>query len=241
MTDDRGLSEALGFVLVFSIVVTSVGMAYAMGYGGLQDVRDVERVNNAERAFDVLADNMEDVTQRDAPSRATEIKLADARLSPGDPVTINVSVPDRNFGYEADVDPVVYSNGEGTTLRYVGGAVVRAQRDGAVMVREPDLLLSAERAVVPITQTREQSGGISGSTTVLVRASHSKTVTQKYVTDGSDAYVNVTTPETRPWQRYLVDQPAVKSCDIDGQTVACEIDTEQVYVSVPKIDYTITG
>ena len=89
--DRRGVSETIGFVLVFSLIVLTVGVVLTVGYGGLQDARDAERVNNAERAFDVLADNVEDITHRGAPSRGTEVRLAEASLGAGSPTYLNVT------------------------------------------------------------------------------------------------------------------------------------------------------
>ncbi len=77
---DRGQTETLGFALIFALMISSVVITFTAGYAGLQDVRDIERTNNAERAFEVFADNIGDITQNSAPSRATEMKLSDARL-----------------------------------------------------------------------------------------------------------------------------------------------------------------
>ena len=78
---DRSQSDVLGFVFVFAIVVSTIGLVFATGFTGLQDARDFERVNNAERAFEVLRDNVGDMIYRGAPSRVTEIKLASASLA----------------------------------------------------------------------------------------------------------------------------------------------------------------
>lgn len=76
--NDRGVSDTLGFVFVFAIILSTVAVVTTIGMAGLQDTRDVERVNNAERAFDILGDNMEDIADRGAPSRATEVKVEEA-------------------------------------------------------------------------------------------------------------------------------------------------------------------
>ncbi|MEA5386913.1 hypothetical protein VB779_07480 [Haloarculaceae archaeon H-GB11] len=91
---ERAVSEVVGFALVFSMIVAMVAIVTLGGMGQLQSARDFEQANNAERAFEVLADNLADVHQRGAPSRATEIDLEHAQLFVGDPVTINVSGED---------------------------------------------------------------------------------------------------------------------------------------------------
>jgi len=55
--DGHGLSDVLGYVLVFSLVVTSVLVVTVGGLSAVENARDAERAQNAERAFDVVATN----------------------------------------------------------------------------------------------------------------------------------------------------------------------------------------
>ena len=57
---DRAVSDVLGYVLIFSLITSSVGVVYVAGYGSLDSLRNAERFNNAERAFDVLDSNLEE-------------------------------------------------------------------------------------------------------------------------------------------------------------------------------------
>jgi hypothetical protein len=217
LQDRRGASETIGFVLVFSLIVLTVGVVLTAGYGGLQDARDAERVNNAERAFDVFADNIEDITHRGAPSRGTEIRLADATISSGPPTHLNVS------GFYANdsqrfttgnysVDSVVY-RAEDTRIRYGAGAVTRIQPAGSGMVKPPSFVLSRDHIIIPIVQLSVEEGTVAGSKTVLVRSE--RNIRQVVVDDTGSAddvhlKVNLTTPAPDPWEQYL-----------DGQGMSC--------------------
>ena len=209
-TDRRGVSETLGFVLVFALVVSTVGVVYTVGFGGLQDVRDAERVNNAERAFDVLANNVEDIVRRGAPSRGTEIRLADARIGSGDPTYVNVSATDpsgRNVSTgNYSIDPVVY-DADGTRIRYAGGAVTRIQSSGSVMLNEPPFVLDDEQFVVPLVQMSTADTSRSGQTTVLVRAERRlRDVVVSEDRPYGTVTMNVSTPAPDAWERYLEDE-----------------------------------
>ncbi len=94
---DRAVSETISFVLVFSLIVASVGAVYAIGVSELEATRDAERIENAQRAFDVLADNVDDVLEG-APSRGTEVKLAEATLRSADDASMNVTVDPEGGG-----------------------------------------------------------------------------------------------------------------------------------------------
>ena len=246
--DERAVSEALGFVLVFGIVVSTVAVVYVAGFDGLEAARDAEHANNAERAFDVLADNVDDVVLEGAPSRATEIKLADAEVRTGDPVVVNVTAadsthPDRNASVEYVVDPVVYDAGDGGTIVYANGAVFRQQAGGSVMITEPAFVLGDRRVFVPVTQTRARAGGgVAGSTTVLVRTTRSFSETALANTTTTDVTVNITTPRATAWRRHLSARSGVTcpTADNSPTKVSCTVtDAERVYVTRVAVDFVI--
>lgn len=258
---DRGVSDVVGFVLIVSLIVSTVGVVYVFGIGGLQDVRDAERVDNAERAFDVLADNMADLHKRDAPSRATEIKLAEADLGFSGDTTINVSVDDGGtVAYtRKSVAPIVYSaSGRESELYYVNGAVIRTDRNGGVMLSDPTMQFvtqNGERvAVVPIIETRAagDTGQIGGSTTTLVRT---RAVTSGILlsdTGTLDVTINVTSTDVQRavvWERYLETEiPDAWDtngdddvCARSGTAVTCTLEADSVYVPRTGIAVQLAG
>jgi hypothetical protein len=254
---DRAVSEVLGFILVFSLTVTTTSFVYINGISELEDRRDVERVDNAERAFDVLANNIEDIYRRDAPSRATEIKLADAQLQFGDVTTMTVTIT--NLGtpapsYSRDLDPIVYSAGTGTELVYEGGSIIRTgPNGGAVMKQGPEMLFATDDsgrrlAIILYVQTRSQgTTSIGGSTAVLVRSEFvvSEMLTARKDRSGSmyDLTFNIeTTPKRAPvWKRYLNDEiesvyGVSGACSVNGKTVECTFSVDRLYVTVTGIN-----
>lgn len=203
---DRAVSEVLGFILVASLIFATLGVVYVAGLGGLEDTRDAERLQNAERAFEVLADNMADVYAEGAPNRATEIKLADAQLEFGSSTTLSVEITNAASGspsYSTDLDPIVYSAGTGTKIVYEAGAVFRVEPDGAVLKRKPRFVFhedanNVKTAAIPYVQTRPgfRSGtSIGGSTTVLVRASSVQTDILANETQPTDPFTTEATSD----------------------------------------------
>lgn len=231
------MSETVGFVLVFSLIVLTVGVVLTAGYSGLQDARDAERVNNAERAFDVLADNLEDITHRGAPSRGTEIRLADASLGSGEPTYIAVSgLNDSNYTFTTgnySTDPIVYRSGD-ARIRYAAGGVSRIQDGGSVMVVPPEFVLDSGHTIVPIIQLTVEETTVAGSQTVLVRTE--RRIRNIVVNDESGVdtlQVNVSTPAPGAWSNYLRGEGL--SCDEQGGEergkVTCTLsDVERVTV-----------
>lgn len=239
---ERALSESIGFVLVFALVVSTIGIVYASGFAGLQDVRDAEQTNNAQRAFEVLADNMEDITKRGAPSRATEVKVENANLYVDDPITINVSVPEDDFSIAHDVHPIVYDANTGEQLFYAQGAIIRAREGGSgFVVHESTLVLNQSRTVVPVIQTRlEGVGSVGGGGTALIRAEESKTALEySNMSAANTVWVNITSPRADAWANHLEDSPDVTCEPVSDNTAACQVTSDQIRVSVFKIDVSL--
>jgi hypothetical protein len=238
---DRAQTETLGFVLVFALITASIGIVYASGFNGLNDARQFEQVNNAERAFEVFGDNVEDMIQWNAPSRSTEIKLAGATLTVAEAVQVRVNASGTGLNETYDVRPIVYDADTGERVVYVQGAVLRESGGAAVVQRESAMLITSNRTMLPIIQTRlVGTGSVGGSATVLVRATHSQT---KLLFADDDpptpVWFNVTTPRTSAWIDHLESKSGVTSCVQVGDTAACRIDTKRIHVTLVQIDIDI--
>ncbi|MFB6089767.1 MAG: hypothetical protein ABEJ97_01795 [Halobellus sp.] len=205
---DRGVSETVSFVLVFALVVASVGTVYALGVAELESTRDAERVENAQRAFDVLADNLGDLLEG-APSRGTEVKLAEATLRSTSDVAVNVTVdpasgPPESWSYSTAA--IVYDVETGGQIRLSNGAVVRdSERGGAAVVRGPPLVVEDERVLLRlIKQEHVGSAAVGGSDTVRIRmvADRPRVFYDNESANFTMVRVNVTTPYTDAWARH---------------------------------------
>lgn len=235
---DRAVSETLGFVLVFALVTATIGLVYAAGIGGLQDAQDAEKVNNVQRAFDVLDDNLEDLHRSGTPSRATEVKLAEGTLRTGDPVEVSVHAvavgnPANNATYSVSFEPIIYEDDSGEMLLYSGGAVLRSSGEGAVMLSAPNWINGSHRSVIPIINTYGEGGNIGGEGAVLIVAQRkSKRLHGPFEAAGT-ARVNVTvrSPRAAAWGRFMAERGFTPvDPDADHQNVTYQFETETLYV-----------
>ncbi|MFC7226285.1 hypothetical protein N0B31_02635 [Salinirubellus salinus] len=247
------MSQVVSFVLVFSLVATTVGVVSVVGFDGLSDRRDAERVDNAERAFDVLADNVEDVYRDGAPSRATEIKLDDAALETGSATTVKVDFPDDSLGpFDTSLRPIVFEpQGRNSSIVYEAGAVIRVDDGNAVMLREPPLRFDEDRSTASLVVTGGE-GAVGGSTTVLVRTDETTTAvlhpagTETAATPNSRFVFQLeTAPERAPaWETFLEAEFSWVSdaCTRDGGRVTCEVPAgsspDELYLSETVIEVT---
>lgn len=235
----------LGYTIIFGLVIMSIGFVLFLGFDSLEDMRDAEQATNAERAFDVFADNMADIYQENSPSRATEIDLGDGQILFPNRITINVSVRDGGTleTHEYRVQPIEFRVTSDSSLVYEGGGVFRDTTDGGLVLQQPPLVASDSRVHVPIVQTTTDAGQSIGGTTVLVRGkSTDRSVLVADTTDTYDAvYVNVTSPRYGFWEEYLAGSTGLSDCetDDDGEWVECrddDLDDAIVFVTRQEIE-----
>lgn len=212
MRGDRGQSEALSFVLVFSIMMMMVGVTYALGVASLTDLQQSERDANMERAFEVLDDNLRDIYLDGAPSRATEVKLAGGQIELDESTSIEVYVENgtANRTYPMSSRPITYVGDGDTEITYAAGAIIRSEGDAAVMLSEPDWIVGGDRVVVPFVVTTPSQAvnrtSLGGKRTALVVTKRRSPAGSYRFYDGSgNAKVRVTVESQRAvaWKRYL--------------------------------------
>lgn len=248
--NERGQSETLGFVFVFALITLSIGVVFTTGIAGLDDAREAEQVNNVERAFDVLADNIDDLDRHGVPSRATEVRVGGGVLRIGEPVTFTLNAtdssdPDRNVTLSTDVRPIVYEADDGTEIVYVNGALIRNEGN-AIVLTEPDWMVTDEHAVVPMIATYGSRSAVGdGATVLVVTELRSQSVARQLTTDDSGtAEVNITVESSRAdaWESYFQQEgfEHVRGTPGDGN-ITYQFETDAIYAPQTSIEVDLSG
>ncbi|MDX1744302.1 MAG: hypothetical protein R3324_00050 [Halobacteriales archaeon] len=258
MNADRGVSEALGYVLVFGLVTFTIGTVYATGISGLYEAQQAEQNENMVRAFDVLADNLQDIHRRGATSRATEVKLAGGSIGFGESVRMTVyaeevGVSSNNLTFVMNPQPIVYSHSSGTEVVYLGGAVIRTDVTGHAMRSDPEFKNDADRVILPLLITYQAGQGprsIGGTSTVLVvarlfsssLAGDPDTGFGDFDAGSSDVRVNVTieSPRAEAWGRYF-ERKGYTGIDDDAsdEIITYQYTTDRVFVPRTEIEMSL--
>ncbi|WP_459192376.1 DUF7289 family protein [Halosimplex sp. J119] len=244
---DRAVSDIVGFIMVFGMIATVVAIVSLSGLAGLESARDAQQTDNAVRAMEVLSDNMGDIAERGAPSRATEISLEDASLSLGKETIVTVrdpneSVSDPSFlvNRTHKIRPIVYDDGD-TELVYAMGAVFRDDPRGGTVVQPWSPVFDTERTLIPIVTTvsATDTGQQIQSSTVLVRAQANDRLVPVADEEGiyDDVWINVTSERSDLWLNMLGRDPALTCFKSGTDTIACQLDEtpEQLYVTEVRI------
>lgn len=239
--DDRGVSNVVGYVLVFSLVTLTIGTVFAVGLSGVEDRREAERVSNVERAFDVLDNNLRDIQRYEDPSRATEIRLSGGTLAVSN--TTEVELLNGSSVISWHPYSLTYTNGD-TAIAYEAGAWFRSDGDGAVMRSEPRFIAANGRTTLPLViLVPDGDRRISGDGTVQVAARESLSNTGPNRSEpGKTLEVRVVSDYAGAWERYFdrTDGFDVNETATTGDTVVAEItEDETVYVRRIRLNVAI--
>jgi hypothetical protein len=230
-TDDRAVSDLIGFVTVFGVVVVSVAVVYAFGVGALADVQRAEAADNAERGFDIVADNMADVHRNGAPGRSTELDFEGGELATTGQVTLTVKNGSGGLLGSFVATPIRYTDGE-TGFYYASGAVLRTDRAAALVVNEPPFRFDPERSVISVVETKPAGETTSiGGGSVRVTGRRVGSSVAAVETGGVAFELNVTSPRYGAWRRYLeaegLNCPDVYPAE---NRVVCRYTTDELFV-----------
>jgi hypothetical protein len=171
---DRALSDLVGFVLVFGIILTGVGATLALGQGQLSEVKNDEQLRNADRALVLLAQQFDEIESGRADVRTGRLKTDRGTLRIGDRTPIRVIVNGSSgtlLDTTLDTRTLEYTL-DGTTIAYESGAVIRRPEGGTGVVRaRPQVVCTDDRAFVSVVTLDGTVGNsISGGTgTVTAR------------------------------------------------------------------------
>ncbi|MCL9814339.1 DUF7289 family protein [Natranaeroarchaeum aerophilus] len=135
---DRAVSDLLAFVLVFGIIITSVGVVYIFGLGALGDAQAAQQDRNAERAFSSMGASFNDLQTNRGQERLAELNPRGARMSI-DESSPTISVDGISELNDQDMGAMHYDN-DNTRISYELGAVFRSDDENSVMIREPEFV-----------------------------------------------------------------------------------------------------
>jgi hypothetical protein len=241
MTDNKAVSEVIGFVLVLGIVFASIGIVYFNAIPALEVTENQEHTKNAERVFSVLQYNINDIAEKEVPERSTEMRMKGGTLTTVDGVTtINVTIENGSSGVEYNTSDGDLGGPIGTNrisyetpaakVAYENGAVFRTSDDGetAGMISEPNWRIEDEGPIiisqVAILGASTVSGdGVSGITSEAFRKLGNFTQEDP----SNEIEIRMDSTYAGAWERYFVRQDGIDSSDVTrptGNKVNVEID-----------------
>ncbi|MDP3565054.1 MAG: hypothetical protein Q8R70_11255 [Methanoregula sp.] len=177
--DERGVSEAIGFLLIFTMVIVGIGLVTLYGYPMLieQQVNADEKI--MEKNMIVLQNDVKSLSYKTVPYKETSLKVGGGALTVYNtqsvPAVSSIDITDclgTPYVSAFHSGDLRYSSASaGTDISLQNGAVVKRQvaQTGSVMLAEPRWFYDADTNTMVINLIGINSTGIlakSGISTV---------------------------------------------------------------------------
>jgi hypothetical protein len=171
---EDAVSEAIGFILIFSLVMIGIGLITLYGYPILLEQQSNANVKNMERDMIVLQNDMKSLVYKNAPYKETSLQVSGGALavhnctSSVSYMTVSLSngttvIADNKFGqliYESDT-------GESIIAMENGAVFTRMEfQNGSAMLAEPrwfidNNTITAEKALIITLVNISSDGSLS--------------------------------------------------------------------------------
>jgi hypothetical protein len=160
--DDRGVSDLIAFVLMFSIIISGVALVSGNAFDSLTELSDREQIENSERGMKSAAVTIDDIHRQGDTQRSFSLALGGGSIAYNES-EIEVSSPDdATFGRTYDVNAIEHRfdrSPEDVTVAYEGGAVFRAP-SGRVRY-QPSIACDDNLAIVSFARLEADNFAIS--------------------------------------------------------------------------------
>lgn len=225
---DAGVSEVIGFILIFAIMMGGIGLITLYGYPMLLQTKQNADINNMEKTFIVLQNDLKALTFKSVPTREVGVQVNGGVLSivndPDDPANI-IYLGDEliNPGYLKFT-----SDDSSVTLYLVNGAVIKQQGVGSVMVAEPRFFVDTDTSsiYIPITKLSSSENSVSGSHLLKFHLDSANIVDSTTATSSLQIGIPGDSPTLKAWDQYLVSLGASPP---SPQNPKYTIETESFY------------
>lgn len=192
---DTAVSEAIGFIIILSIIMLSISMLWAGSGPIIETLQTGTHFQEMANSFKILHKNINRVAFDEAPSRISELIINEGTMtiSQGSTFTINgTTYPMGSVAYHLDENSVAYEGG-GLWARY---------GDNSVMQYAPGISISNDVPVIVVVRT---SGNTSIGGEGLVRISISSSVGTQLPSATTNTTVIVKSDYYKAWERYFKD------------------------------------
>ncbi len=206
--DDRGVSETIGYILVFAIVLTGIAGIVYFGVTMLNDAKDRNNFQNVEQGLTVVQSDMKRVAMEKSPIKASKLRVDGGTL--GVDLTgsyINVSFDGHTYDqfmgditYNSTADMKMLSIENGGLWKTYGGPmadigvlpprIFASEADSAIVIN-----------VIRLTGTDTASSG-AGTVGLSMKYVENNVYTYEAAVP-SDVTITVHTAYPMAWARFM--------------------------------------
>lgn len=252
--DDRGVSDVVGYVLTFTVVIVSVVAASGVGFDQLENIQRNEESTNAERAFQLIERNFDQIQQSQAAARRSEISLESGDLGlrePSGTSTLTITVEGTSGTQVTEtvrMNTLQYEIGD-TTIAFEGGAVFYQSRNQNTILEDgPEMFCRQRgsepgRAIVSVVRLDGNTGSDFAGGTIGITGEYNSTrllfplnrTGPNSVGTATNITVEIDSDYAEAWEEHFTDDS--NGWIQDGDAYRCsDPDGIQVFARQTRLD-----
>lgn len=211
--NEEAVSEAIGFIIIFGLVLTGITLITLYGYPMLMQQQSNADVRNMEQTMVVLQNDIKSLCYKNVPYKETSMQVSGGSLA-----VVNTSGTTQTFTITGlttrtfNPGMLLYdSDNQDAAIALENGAVIRAQAGGSSMLAEPrwyvDTDFSGKKTLVINLIALNSTGAMARSGMGGVRLKLDKTEPLMDETTPGDVTVTYAPSASRDfskaWENYL--------------------------------------
>jgi hypothetical protein len=172
--NEEAISEVLGYLFIFGIIVTAIAIVYAYSIPALYTAEDAHYLRNVDQSFLVLHYNANRIVTGSAPSQIVEVKIKDSSLGIYRKSELNLSfyvLNETSLQYEEENIFVplltVEHSYDDRNIAYEGGGVWVS--DGGVAMLAKPIISIGNTTVIPVAAILGNNSSIGGTAIVRIQ------------------------------------------------------------------------
>ena len=212
---NRAASEVIGYVIIFGIVMLSIGMIYAVGFPVLRSSTDATQFQSIEYGFLILQTDLFKVALDQAPVRTTKLGTSEGGSLRSDPDACNLTIEIIHSGGTVVNHTITMGNIEFNSrvgsVACENGAVVVKYQAGAVMRSKPRMFNSTDQGDILFSLVKindsfsSRGGGITQITISNPRFNESVFNTPAVYQNGK-LRLKFESEYADAWKRFIIDE-----------------------------------
>lgn len=233
--DDRGVSESIGFLLIFTLVITGIGLVTLYGYPLLMQQQTSADEQIMEKNMIVLQNDVKSLAYKTVPYKETSLKIGGGALTVFNasttPPVSKITIYDSSTTYVDEFQPgdLRYTSvGANTDLSLQNGAVVKRDLTGrgSVMLAEPRWFYDSAANTMVINLISFNSTGLIARSGVGTVQMALKERSYDYISLTPGDTLNIDYTSTDPnadysvaWKNYFVNTIGMTHTGTSGNTI----------------------
>ena len=210
--DENAVSETIGYILIFMIVLTCIGIILLYGNGLLDNAKDQNNFRSMEQGLSLVQSDMKQVAMDSAPVKTTKIHMSSGTLFENN-TTGSLSIAyDIYPTYNNNTGSLSYASGHSyNSLSIENGGLWEQYSDDmtGTVVTMPRIYGIDETNTLVINVIRINVGNLAngGSGTLNVMTKFNKTLVYDYTNPaGKDVTISYNTKYPLAWKNFFENQ-----------------------------------